>query len=318
MKSLFMTTALVAFTALPVMAKTTDSAQTGAAPQSGQTQPQAQDQSPIVLGESVQISDLIGKRVFMARHAEVQPGTEQDLSTRTQTNQGGTGFGDTVNRAQPDRDQPQMVGVIRDVILNADGDAEGLIIDAGGYLGIAANEIRLPMQYVNLVPDTQLDWQQTGQQAGQQEQASLQDAEAFSVVYTGEPEAFQQSERFDEAQSTAAGETRGSGTWGQADQQPREVNFSDVSTEELLGAPVYGSQNEWIAEVSELSLGQNGEIENVIIDVGGFLGIGTKPVALTMQDVQLRAYGGNELRAYVPYTEEELDRMETWESDSNL
>ncbi|MFU8863880.1 MAG: PRC-barrel domain-containing protein [Rhodobacterales bacterium] len=238
---------------------------------------------------------------------DARPGTRQDLATQTQLDQSGSMSGSG-------EDRPRMVGVITDVILNADGDAVGLVIDAGGYLGIAANEIRLPMEDVSFVPDHQLGLQPMGQQ----EAASAQEPVAFSVVYIGDPAAFQLSENFDEAQSAELGETRGSASWGQPEQDWQEISISAVTPDELLGAPVYGSQNEWIAQISELSLDQNVQVENVIVDVGGFLGTGTKPVALPIEDVQLRVYGGTELRAYIPYTEVQLDDMEAWESDSDL
>ncbi|MFN7004465.1 MAG: PRC-barrel domain-containing protein [Roseinatronobacter sp.] len=415
MKRLLMTTSLVAFTALPVAAQTTDAPQTDAPAQTGQAQTgqaqtgqaqtmdtaqQGQDQ--MVLGESFQASDLIGKRIFMEQQAGAQagaqtgaqagaqtdaqtgvapeaapgvaPGTQTEpqagaategagvaqtdptVGGTTQPGQPGTMAGDPMGAQS--RDGMQMVGVIRDVILNADGDADGLIVDAGGYLGTASNEIRISIEDVRFVPDhhagerqsgqqqtgqqqtgqqqtgqaetgqMQTDQQQTGQTGTDQMQADQQPVgDAFTVIYSGDAEAFQQAQPYDESTATNAGEIRGSAQWGQAEQrQQREIEFSELTTDELLGAPVYGTRNEWIAEVSELALGEDGEIQSVIIDVGGFLGIGTKPVALPLEEVQLRvdhggqtgAFATNDLRAYVPYTEEQLDAMEEWESTSNL
>jgi hypothetical protein len=62
---------------------------------------------------------------------------------------------------------------------------------------------------------------------------------------------------------------------------------------------------------------EDGQIEAVIVDVGGFLGIGTRSVALSMEEVQFRrgegGFFGNELRAYVNATEEELEQLPEWE-----
>tara|TARA_R110002012_G_scaffold48703_1_gene126542 strand:+ start:166 stop:1287 length:1122 start_codon:yes stop_codon:yes gene_type:complete len=371
MKHLLMTTAIVALTALPVMAQMSDNVQTGDAAQSaqGQAAVQAQVQAQMDLRENVEAADLIGKRIFLSRQAatqqgqesdqlgsqagastDAQPGTEQDLATETQLEQRGadsqtgnvtsgtngmqvtppTADGtdarpgtrqDLATQTQleqsrgmsgSDEDRPRMVGVITDVILNADGDAVGLVVDAGGYLGIAANEIRLPMEDVSFVPDHQLGLQQMGQQEG----TSTQDLVAFSVVYIGDPAALQLSQDFDDAQAAELGETRGSSNWGQLEQDWEEISFTSVTIDDLLGVAVYGGQNEWIAEISEMSLDQGAQIENIIIDVGGYLGIGSKPVALSMEDIQLRVYGGSELRAYIPYSQDQLDNMATWESDS--
>jgi sporulation protein YlmC with PRC-barrel domain len=307
----------------------------------------------MVLGETFQASDLIGKRLFMpmqegaGNQAGSQTDTQGDAQVNDQANadvdadaETGLQTGEVENDApandnavnndtamnsndrmnddammNQNRDNWEMVGEIRDVILNADGDAEGLVIDSGGFLGMSANQLRVSMQDVQFVPA------RGGRQT--QEQGDTAGAGNFSVIYTGDRAALEGAEPFDEARATEMGETRATASWSDEDrtarqQRQQEVNLSDLTTEELLGAPVYGRENEWLGEVSELAVDQDGKINNVIIDVGGFLGIGEKPVALSMDEVQLRVHDNDELRAYVPHTEDELDAMETWESDTDL
>jgi sporulation protein YlmC with PRC-barrel domain len=55
----------------------------------------------------------------------------------------------------------------------------------------------------------------------------------------------------------------------------------------LIGAPVYNAQNEHIGDVSELYLSKQNQIANVVIQVGGFLGIGGKLVSVPMEKLQL-------------------------------
>lgn len=265
----------------------------------------------------------------------VSPGAQSDPLTGPQTGQvtdpsvGGTGVtrprqpqsmaGGSM-RAQG-RDGMRMVGVISDVILNAGGDAVALIVDAGGYLGTAANEIRIPLEDVRFVIDPHADRQP----------ADIQDrlpvGDTFTVVYTGNPETFRESAPYDETRATEAGEMRGAAQWddaGQGGQQ--DVPVSQITTEDLLGAAVYGTGNEWIAEISELVLGEDAEIQSVIIDVGGFLSMETKLVALPMDEVRVRieqrprtrAYATDDLRVYVPYTEEQLEAMDRWDNNSDL
>lgn len=50
-----------------------------------------------------------------------------------------------------------------------------------------------------------------------------------------------------------------------------------------IGSEVYtgsGDNRESVGEISELIFNENGEIEGAVVDVGGFLGLGTKPVGL--------------------------------------
>jgi sporulation protein YlmC with PRC-barrel domain len=55
----------------------------------------------------------------------------------------------------------------------------------------------------------------------------------------------------------------------------------------LIGAPVYNAQNEHIGDVSDLYLSKQSQIVSVVIQVGGFLGIGGKLVSVPMDKLQL-------------------------------
>ena len=57
-------------------------------------------------------------------------------------------------------------------------------------------------------------------------------------------------------------------------------------------------------------LGSDGQITNVIVDVGGFLGMGEKPVSLTLSELQiLRNTNGEDLRVYVAQSKAQLEAM---------
>jgi hypothetical protein len=48
----------------------------------------------------------------------------------------------------------------------------------------------------------------------------------------------------------------------------------------LIGTNVYNEQNQKIGDIKELLLGKNGNVQNVAIAVGGFLGVGERDVAV--------------------------------------
>lgn len=88
----------------------------------------------------------------------------------------------------------------------------------------------------------------------------------------------------------------------------------DMTTEMLTGARVYDATDEWIGEVSELIIDDQGKITDAVVDVGGFLGIGEKPVKLAISELDiLRETGGGELRVYVSMTREELEAQPSYE-----
>lgn len=85
------------------------------------------------------------------------------------------------------------------------------------------------------------------------------------------------------------------------------VEATSMSTEELEGARVYGVNDEDLGEISAL-IAENGELTKAVIDVGGFLGMGEKPVAVQFASLQIlkNAETGN-LRVYLDATEEGLE-----------
>ena len=54
----------------------------------------------------------------------------------------------------------------------------------------------------------------------------------------------------------------------------------------LVGLNVYGSDNEKIGDINELLLDRQGNLDAVVIGVGGFLGIGEKNVAVPFKSVE--------------------------------
>jgi len=83
-----------------------------------------------------------------------------------------------------------------------------------------------------------------------------------------------------------------------------------MTTENLTGARVYDTNDKWVGEISELLINDQGEITDAIVDIGGFLGIGEKPVALQLSDLKiLQQQDSGEVRIYTAMAEEELEAM---------
>jgi sporulation protein YlmC with PRC-barrel domain len=88
------------------------------------------------------------------------------------------------------------------------------------------------------------------------------------------------------------------------------ADFAQITTEELTGLNVYGENDESLGVISNFVLGADNSISHVVVDVGGFLGIGTKPVAIDADALQvLRADGDGSLRAYVSMTRDEIEQL---------
>lgn len=55
---------------------------------------------------------------------------------------------------------------------------------------------------------------------------------------------------------------------------------------QLIGLDIYNNQNEKVGDVTELITNSNGQVEAVVVGVGGFLGIGRHDVALRWEDLR--------------------------------
>jgi len=90
--------------------------------------------------------------------------------------------------------------------------------------------------------------------------------------------------------------------------------IGQMSAEDLEGTPVYGADDETVGEIDTLLIADDGKIDRVVINVGGFLGLGEKPVAVTFDELQiLKNVEGDDVRIYIDSTEERLESQPEYE-----
>ncbi|MDC0658512.1 PRC-barrel domain-containing protein [Leisingera sp. SS27] len=86
------------------------------------------------------------------------------------------------------------------------------------------------------------------------------------------------------------------------------LGMNEVTASELTGAPAYDAKDEHIGELSQVVVNTNGGVEAVIIDVGGFLGFGEKPVELSMGDIEI-VQAETDVRVFTHLTREQLEAL---------
>lgn len=92
--------------------------------------------------------------------------------------------------------------------------------------------------------------------------------------------------------------------------------IEQLTAEDLEGSYVYGANDETVGEIDSLLLGDDGQIDRVVINVGGFLGLGEKPVAVTFDELQvLKNVEGDDVRIYIDSTEERLESQPEYEAE---
>ena len=88
------------------------------------------------------------------------------------------------------------------------------------------------------------------------------------------------------------------------------VPVTEVSVDDLVGAELYGTDYEHIGSIGDVVLGPEGEASYVTVDIGGFLGIGAREVAIGFDEITiLRGAAGTDLQVHIAATQEMLEDM---------
>jgi hypothetical protein len=82
---------------------------------------------------------------------------------------------------------------------------------------------------------------------------------------------------------------------------------TELTPSVLHGAPVYGADNHKVGKVDHVHGAGAGT--TAIIDVGGFLGIGAKPVAVPLSDLNFMRDEDGEVHAVTSWTKDQLKEM---------
>lgn len=93
----------------------------------------------------------------------------------------------------------------------------------------------------------------------------------------------------------------------------KEMPTDKIRSEELVGATVYGANDQEVGEIGDIVLTENGDVDAVLVDVGGFLGVGEKPVALAMDNLQFMTDDDGNILLYTSITEEELKNQPAYD-----
>ncbi len=96
----------------------------------------------------------------------------------------------------------------------------------------------------------------------------------------------------------------------------QEMPANEIRTEQLTGTTVYGANEENIGEIGDVIISQDGKVDAIIVDVGGFLGVGEKEVAIGMDNLAFMTDGNGSLYLYTEFTQEELEQQPAYDEAS--
>ena len=115
--------------------------------------------------------------------------------------------------------------------------------------------------------------------------------------------------------STSASSASNSPTHVTATQlQPGQIRATQMD-----GATVYDTQNQKVGDVKDIILDRDGKVAAVVLDVGAFLGIGGKYVAVSMNDLKITQdnNNSNKPRFTVDMTKDQLKAAQAYDLNGN-
>ncbi len=194
------------------------------------------------------------------------------------------------------------IGEINDIILTRDGMVQAAIVGVGGFLGMGEKDVAIDMSQLNFVSDG--DKPDEFFLVVKASAAGIEEAPAYGADATDTAMATN-----DTAMDTSTASV----------DRPRlmmptvvrdgytDVVVDDLTTEDLTGARVYGASDEDIGEINSLLLTDDGKMDQAVIDIGGFLGLGEHQIAVTFDELQIVRDDSGDVRVYIDSSQEALE-----------
>lgn len=234
----------------------------------------------------------------------------------------------------------EPIGEIQDLVIAQDGDIEAVVIGVGGLLGVGQRNVAVEFEHLAWVA-YQGDEQQARLVLGTTVER-LEGAPEFDIsVLQTEPgerlfgvknpdgttaRAPDATQPVDETAMAPDATTQvGEPIAEQPDQLAValdagmvDVDVGTISANDLIGATVYSVENDNVGSVNDVLLAEDGTIEAVVLDIGGFLGIGVKPVAIAFDGLAIRRDENNNLFVYTAFIRDQLDTAPDYDKDRYL
>jgi predicted outer membrane protein/sporulation protein YlmC with PRC-barrel domain len=244
----------------------------------------------------------------------------------------------------------QNIGEVHDLVLQKDTGVRVALIDVGGFLGIGEKTVAIPftdLQYkkvdnsnepqVTVAMSKEDLKNQPAYDTNQLDEAAAANAPAATPAATTDNTMANNGVTTDQtapavnAPATADNTVANNGvtpdqtapaTTNQMATNNNSVEVTtgsvppsqDMAATSLIGTTVYGSDDSSIGEVGDIVFDKKGDIDAIIVDVGGFLGMGEKPVALSFDQLNVRSDQSGNLTLVANATKDQLNNAPAFET----
>jgi len=227
----------------------------------------------------IQASKFIGMRVYatekdIAPDAAATPGSEKEWDD---------------------------IGEVNEVILSRAGEVNAVVVGIGGFLGVGEKDVAVAMKDIKFVKNGN-------------------DANDYFLVINTNKQMLTDAPAYAAKQNMAENSTAATTLESQSRtalvrpdvkrEGYSEPKGEELTSETLTGARVYSANDEDVGEVNKLVLNADGSVKELVLDIGGFLGMGEHRVAVGLDEVNImRNEKGDDVRVYVDSNKETLKAL---------
>ncbi|AMX95083.1 PRC-barrel domain-containing protein [Mesorhizobium ciceri] len=228
-------------------------------------------------------------------------------------------------------DDAQNIGDVNDIVLTKDGKAQYLVIGVGGFLGLGAKNVTYDFskaQWAEKNGDRWLVAQTTKEELQAQPDFNRKAydpapattaSNAPAAVAPAAAPAVAPSDKTAQApapttpDASAPDQTK---TAAIDKSTLTEMPVGEIRADDLKGTTVYGANDAKVGEIGDVVLAPDKKADAVIVDVGGFLGIGEKEVAVGMDNLKFMTDKAGNKYLYTTFTKEQLEAQTAYDKGS--
>jgi len=201
-------------------------------------------------------------------------------------------------------DAPE-IGYVKDLVLGASGQISAVVLGIGGFLG--AGEKNVAVAY------SQIQWVVASDGSVRGSLNSTRGALAAAPDF-----------KFPDYQAIAQASSASSALLSSSSAAPagdvdlatlKPLDVTSLKAEDLKGTDVISPAGQKLGDIDDFVLSGDGKVDAVIVEFGGFLGLGTKHVAIGYEGLQFMVGPNNERYLIVNVTKDQLNAQPDYNKD---
>jgi len=193
-------------------------------------------------------------------------------------------------------DNAENIGEVNDIVLSKDGAAESLVIGVGGFLGIGEKNIAYDFNKAQWAEKDGKRWLVINATKDELKALPEFDTKAYDATVSTAS-----------TKPTPPAATAPMDSTAAVDKTTlTEMPIDKIRAEELIGTNVYGADDANVGKIGDVVLTGDKKIDAVIIDVGGFLGVGAKEVAVGFEKLKFMTDKNGNKYLYTNFTKDQL------------